>query len=233
MDRVTFATASGLLWLSLALHFAVGLVSIVAGSVALAVAKGGRVHRYSGQVFTWAMAALGLSAMGIGLVERNVGQVVAGFVAAYLVYSAMTTVRPTAGLGRGGDLVLMLLVFACGLAMLYGGLREWLDPSVPVVGRPRVVPPLIGSTVFLIAAIGDLRALRAGGLKGVRRLSRHLWRMCFGLFIATGSFFLGQMSFIPEPLRVLPLLLVLAFAPLPFLLYWLWRVRRGGSRAQD
>jgi hypothetical protein len=24
--------------------------------------------------------------------------------------------------------------------------------------------------------------------------------MCFGLFVATGSFFLGQMKFIPEPL---------------------------------
>jgi hypothetical protein len=52
--------------------------------------------------------------------------------------------------------------------------------------------------------------------------------MCFGLFIATGSFFLGQMKFIPEPARIMPLLLVLAFAPLVFLLYWMWRVRVRG-----
>jgi hypothetical protein len=81
---------------------------------------------------------------------------------------------------------------------------------------------------MLLAAIGDLRAIRSGGLRGSRRLARHLWRMCFGLFIATGSFFLGQMKFIPEPVRIVPLLLVLAFAPILFLFYWMWRVRVRG-----
>ena len=84
------------------------------------------------------------------------------------------------------------------------------------------------SDLIDLAAIGDLRAIRAGGLQGSRRLARHLWRMCFGLFIATGSFFLGQMKFIPEPVRILPLLFVLAFAPIPLLFYWLWRVRVRG-----
>jgi hypothetical protein len=101
---------------------------------------------------------------------------------------------------------------------------------VKVVGRPRVVPPLVIGTVILLAAFGDLRAIRERGLRGSRRLARHLWRMCFALFVATGSFFLGQMTFVPEPVRILPLLLVLAFAPIPFLLYWMWRVRvRGRS----
>jgi len=45
MDRVTFATSSGLVWLALAVHFAAGLLSIVAGPVALSVEKGGRLHR--------------------------------------------------------------------------------------------------------------------------------------------------------------------------------------------
>lgn len=74
----------------------------------------------------------------------------------------------------------------------------------------------------------DLRAIRAGGLRGLQRLARHLWRMCFGLFIATGSFFLGQTKFIPEPVRVVPVLLVLGFAPILFLIYWMWRVRIRG-----
>ncbi|MFL5381463.1 MAG: hypothetical protein ACJ8GN_02940 [Longimicrobiaceae bacterium] len=49
--------------------------------------------------------------------------------------------------------------------------------------------------------------------------------MCFALFIASGSFFLGQMKFLPEPLRILPLMLALGVAPLFVLLYWMWRVR--------
>ena len=42
------------------------------------------------------------------------------------------------------------------------------------------------------------------------------------------SFFLAQMKFIPEPVRIVPLLLVLAFAPILLLFYWMWRVRVRG-----
>ena len=228
MDRVTFATSAGVVWLVLAVHFAAGLASIVAGTIALAAAKGGRLHKQSGQVFTWGMVTLGLTAVGIGAYENRPGQVFAGLLAAYLVFSAMTTVKPLPGIGRRFDAGMMVLAFALAMTLLYAGVTEWLDPSVKVVGRPRVVPPLIGGGVILLAAVGDLRAIRAGGLRGSRRLARHLWRMCFGLFIATGSFFLGQMKFIPEPVRIVPVLLVLAFAPIVFLIYWMWRVRVRG-----
>jgi uncharacterized membrane protein len=215
-------------WLVLAVHFAAGLASIVAGTIALAAAKGGRLHKQSGQVFTWGMVTLGLTAVGIGAYENRPGQVFAGLLAAYLVFSAMTTVKPLPGVGRRSELAMMVLAFVLALTLLYAGVTEWLDPSVKVVGRPRVVPPMIGGGVILLAAVGDLRAIRAGGLRGSRRLARHLWRMCFGLFIATGSFFLGQMKFIPEPVRIVPVLLVLAFAPIVFLIYWMWRVRVRG-----
>ena len=228
MDRVTFASSSGIVWLALAVHFAAGLVSIVAGAIALSAAKGGRLHKRSGLVFTWAMIGLGLTAAGIGMYENRPSQVFAGLVAAYLVFTAMSTVKALPGIGRGIDVALMVLAFAYAAASLYGGVTEWLDPTVQVVGRPRVVPPLVIGSVILLAAVGDLRAIRAGGLRGSRRLARHLWRMCFALFVATGSFFLGQMKFIPEPVRIVPLLLVLAFAPILFLFYWMWRVRVRG-----
>jgi uncharacterized membrane protein len=214
--------------LALALHFAAGLVSIVAGTIALSVAKGGQLHKQSGLIFTWAMIVLGLSAAAIGTYEKRPGQVFAGLLAAYLVFSAMTTVKPMARIGQRFNVVLMVLAFGYAMSSLYGGMTEWLDPTVKVIGRPRVVPPLVVGSVILLAAIGDLRAIRAGGLRGSRRLARHLWRMCFGLFIATGSFFLGQMKFVPEPVRIVPLLLVLAFAPILFLIYWMWRVRVRG-----
>ena len=228
MDRVAFATSSGIVWLALAAHFAAGLVSIVAGAIALSVAKGARLHKQSGLVFTWGMIALGLTAAGIGTYERVPSQVFAGLLAAYMVFSGMTTVKPLPRIGRRFDVALMLLAFFCAATGLYGGVTEWLDPTVEVVGRPRVVPPLVIGTVMLLAAIGDMRAIRSGGLRGSRRLARHLWRMCFALFVATGSFFLGQMKFVPEPVRIVPLLLVLAFAPIVFLFYWMWRVRVRG-----
>src|SRR5687768_10911664 len=100
MDRVTFATSSGLVLLALAVHVGAGLVSIVAGAIALSVAKGGRLHKQSGMIFTWAMIVLGLTAAGIGTYEKVPSQVFAGLTAAYLVFTAMTTVKPMPGIGQ-------------------------------------------------------------------------------------------------------------------------------------
>jgi hypothetical protein len=63
-----------------------------------------------------------------------------------------------------------------------------------------------------------------GGISGTARLARHLWRMCFGLFIASGSFFLGKQEFFPAAIRKQYLLVPLAILPLLLLIYWLARV---------
>lgn len=63
-----------------------------------------------------------------------------------------------------------------------------------------------------------------GGLSGKKRLVRHLWRMSFALFIATGSFFLGQQQVFPAFLRGSVLLLVLRIMPLVLMVFWLLHV---------
>jgi hypothetical protein len=67
--------------------------------------------------------------------------------------------------------------------------------------------------------------LARGGISGRRRITRHLWRMCYGLFIATGSFFLGQEQVFPTLLRGSIFLTVLALLPFSLMIYWLFRVR--------
>ena len=58
------------------------------------------------------------------------------------------------------------------------------------------------------------------------RIARHLWRMCLALFFATGSLFFGQQDVLPQALRDSPiLLLILGFAPLAAMLFWLVRIR--------
>lgn len=54
-----------------------------------------------------------------------------------------------------------------------------------------VAPYFVLGSVAVLAAAGDIRMLHLGGVAGAKRLVRHLWRMCFALFIATASFFLG------------------------------------------
>jgi hypothetical protein len=90
-------------------------------------------------------------------------------------------------------------------------------------------PFLMFGVVGTLAAVWDFRVLRAAPPQGARRLARHLWRMCFALFIAAGSFFSIRervATILPEPfttgpMRALPILLLLGA-----MLYWLWRVRR-------
>jgi hypothetical protein len=70
--------------------------------------------------------------------------------------------------------------------------------------------------------------MRFGQSRGGPRLARHLWRMCFALFIAAGSFFsirervatILPQFFATGPMRAVPILLLFAA-----MFYWLWRVR--------
>lgn len=82
----------------------------------------------------------------------------------------------------------------------------------------------MGGIMAALAVTGDIRMIRAGSLQGTRRIARHLWRMCFAMFIATGSFFLGQAKVFPESIRILPLLAIPVVLVLLVLAYWLVRV---------
>jgi hypothetical protein len=77
----------------------------------------------------------------------------------------------------------------------------------------------------VFAAAGDLRLILRGGISGVQRIARHLWRMCFALFFASAFFFLGQQKVMPAFMHGSPLLFVPAIAPLVLMIFWLFRVR--------
>ena len=79
-------------------------------------------------------------------------------------------------------------------------------------------------SVAVLAAAGDIRMLARGGVFGAKRVVRHLWRMCFSFFIATGSFFLGQQQVFPAAWRGSVVLFVPALLPLVLLIFWLFRV---------
>jgi hypothetical protein len=115
------------------------------------------------------------------------------------------------------------LVVGSGLMTL--GVLVARGHAVKQPGVPLGMYFFMGS-IAMLAAAGDLRLLLRGGIAG-SRLVRHLWRMCFAWFIATGSFFLGQQQVIPAALRKQGLLVPLALMPLGFLMYWWLRVSFG------
>jgi len=209
---------------TLVIHIAAGALALVSGFLALAVAKGARVHRKSGLVFVGAMVVMGLSGAVIAALTGVLGSVFGGLLAAYLVVTGFTTVRPLGAGSRWLDLGGMAVAFVIGLVTVAGVIETLAAGAFARNGVPVPMSLFMGS-IALLAGVGDLRILCSGPLRGARRIARHLWRMCFALFVASGSFFLGQADEIPEPLRVYPVLTLLAVLPLLALLYWLWRIR--------
>ena len=224
MHHVTIATSSGAMWLALVTHFGSALIALVAGTIALVVAKGGRLHKKSGLIFVVAMSVAGILASIIATTEGVTSSIIGGIFVVYLLFTATTTVKPLSWSGRRVEIALMVFAFTFAATIYSVGIAAWQRPDHMLHGVPAGMLFFL-ATIGLLAAIGDFRSIREGGPLGTRRLARHLWRMCFGLFIATGSFFFGQAKFIPAPIRFGPLLAALGVAPLVVLLYWMWRVR--------
>lgn len=214
---------------TLAVHITAGVVGLLLAAVALSAAKGGLLHRRAGRLFVWAMLVMAATGVVIASAAGPNATALGGLTAGYLVVTALTTVRPRSSAVRRVDAVAMVFGLAVGLTSLVLGLLSLSRPGGHIQGIP--APILFTfAALGLLGSAGDLRMIRAGRIHGARRIGRHLWRMCFALWIATASFFLGQADEFPAQLRILPLLAALAFAPLVLLLYWLWRVRSGRGR---
>jgi hypothetical protein len=80
-------------------------------------------------------------------------------------------------------------------------------------------------SVAVLAVTGDVRMLMRRGISGTQRIARHLWRMCFALFIAASSIFLARQHVFPALLRKTGVLVLLSFLPLILMIFWLIRVR--------
>ena len=208
-------------------HIAAGTVSLLAGYVALYAPKGRRVHRRSGMAFVVAMLVMCIFGVLIAA-ARSVAPTInipAGVLTAYLVVTSVTTVRPLPALARWLDPALMAIALGVGATCLVFGVQAVANGG-NYEGMP-AFPYFMFGVVGTLGALLDLRMMRAGGLTGVRRLTRHLWRMSFALFIAAMSFFLGQADELPAAIRKPPLLALPVLAVLATMLYWLWRVRVG------
>lgn len=208
------------------LHILGGSLAVASGYVALFARKGAPLHRRVGLVFVYAMLLMGVTASVMAIAIDRESQKLTAVPIAYFVITALMTVREPARYSRILECVLMALAIGMGLTGLALSVHSLLVGVIVVDGGP-VAAGVIGCGILLLAGLGDLRRLRAVAptLRGGRRLYRHLWRMCWAFFIASGSFFIGQADEIPIAIRYWPALIVLAFTPLLAVAYWAWRLR--------
>jgi uncharacterized membrane protein len=210
------------------IHIVAGGLAIVLGAVALLASKGATVHRRSGLLFVYAMITMGLSGSVLALRQSLTNaNVLGGITSTYFVITALTTVRPESARTRRVSVAGFAVALVLGLIETALGFAAAASPRRSLNGVPFFMLFFL-ATISLLAAAGDLRVIRSGALRRGARLARHLWRMCFALFIAAGSFFSIRARvarILPEPfttplMRALPIVLIFAA-----MFYWLWRVR--------
>ena len=212
--------------MTLILHITAGSLALISGYIALYAAKGARVHRGSGTVFVYAMLAMSVFGMAIAA-GRGVAPAInipAGLLCSYLVVTGLTTFRSVDAATRWLNAGALLVAMGVSLSSLTFGVQAVANGGMRN-GMP-AFPFFMFGIVALLGWAGDLRMIRSGvPPRGSARIARHLWRMCFALFIAAMSFFIGQADEFPEPLRIPLLLAIPVLAPVVSMAYWLWRVR--------
>ncbi len=222
----------GMTVLAFVVHIAGGATGLVSGTIAVCARKGSPLHRKAGTVFVVSMMAMAVFAIYLGIaVPDQLTNVFIGTFALYLVATAWMTVRRRDG--ASGYFEKAALFVALGLCAPFAvlsfqlavGLPPLFTSAVPFKG-PVLIAIYAFTAVLVFAAIGDARVAVTGGLSGVPRLSRHLWRMCLGLTLAAGSGFTnGFARLLPGPYHVPRSFFLPQFVPLGLMLFWLIRVR--------
>ena len=198
-------------------HIAAGIAAILLGAIAVGARKGGRMHVKAGTWFVIAMLVLGVTAAILEPFRAVPGSPINGVLPCYFVATSWATVRRRDGAAGWFEIAACAVALGLGALLLWGGFTGTKTPA-------GVGPVFALASVCLLAGVLDLHAILRT-LSPAARLARHLWRMCFAFFIATGSFFLGQQKVMPVAVRDSPILFVLAFAPFAVMLFWLVRVR--------
>ena len=215
------------------IHVIAGAIALASGTLALSATKGGNLHRKSGMVFVYSMLVMaGFGAVVAATPHYSLSgeffppqrlSVLAGGLTFYLVTTALLTVRRPIKGARWMDVGAMLFglgVSVYGLKLGFDGLSA---PQGMLDGQP-TAPGFVFGAVALLAALGDLRLLFTRNVNSPFRIARHLWRMCFALFIAAASFFLGQARVFPKPMQNPALLAIPVLSVLLLMFYWLARV---------
>jgi uncharacterized membrane protein len=208
----------------LLVHIVAGTLGMLSGFVAVFLRKGSRQHGLAGNVFVIAMLCLSSTGVFLAVMKSQPGNVLGGALTFYLVATAWMTARRRDGEPGIFDWGALLIAFGLAAVELAWGFEAAISPT----GLKYDYPPgpyFIFGSVAALATVGDVRMLVQKGISGTQRIARHLWRMCFALFIAAASIFLARQQVFPTFLRKTGVLVFLSFLPLLLMVFWLFRVR--------
>ncbi|MEM7018652.1 MAG: hypothetical protein AAF512_15090 [Pseudomonadota bacterium] len=175
-----------------------GMPGPFTGAASLAVQKGTYFHRVFGTAFFLSMLGMTASSVFLALIHEQLDNVLVGAFTFYLVVTAWLTVtrkERQAGVGEKIALIGVLLIISLALRF------AWEAAHSPIGLKDGVA----ADNFYVISAIAacfagfDIKLVLSGGVAGAQRIARHLWRMCFAMFIATLSLVVQTAAIISGP----------------------------------
>jgi len=217
---------------SLFVHVAAGSIGIICGAAALSVRKGSRFHRAFGKLFLVSMATAAALGAYLGVTAHRGALLIGGILACYMLATAWMTVhRKAATIGTFERIAPFGALGVAALCLSFG-----IQATNSKMGHFQGIPAAAYYGQALVAALAlglDIKIILRGGISGVPRIARHIWRVCLAFFEATSAFFIGQQKVMPAIMHGSPILIALGIAPLVVMVFWLVRVRLIGWIKRD
>lgn len=210
----------------LVVHIIGGTVGMLSGFVTVFLRKGSRQHNIVGRVFVVSMLCMAAAGTYLAVLKSQPGNILGGMMTFYLVATAWMTAQLKPGERSPWifDWSALAIVISVAATETTLGVEAAMSPTGLKYGGPPFLY-FVTAAIALLATAGDIRLMVRGGISGVPRLARHLWRMCFALFVASGSIFLARAHLFPAFMRKTGMLFALSFLPLALLVFWVIRVR--------
>ena len=205
--------------LALFAHISGGAIGLLSGVSALSIGKGAGLHKRAGSTFVISMLVMAVSGGVLAYEAGKPFDVLSSWLTSYMVLTGWISFRAAA---KRSLKALMWVGGGCMVGYLSVELY-----AVATAIRATDAPTGAGyvfAAVLGLALIGDYKLLNRSYQSRQKKI-RHLWRMNFGLLIATVSFFGARPHLFPQWMQESGVLLLLALAPVMVMVYWQIRLR--------
>lgn len=180
-------------------HFLAGCISLAGLCVAFAAPKGALLHRAGGLIFVITMLALTSTGLWMSISREILFTVFLSLISFHCILSGWAAAgnNKLAHIITRGSWASSSLI---AIGAIWGGQIARAAPGKQLNDLP------VGAFYFVAALstlifLQDLTYLLFHSNSQNKRITRHVWRMGFSAFLATGIFFFGNNHVLPDFLR--------------------------------
>jgi hypothetical protein len=205
------------------LHIAAGFSALLAACVATVTKALNLAHKWhvvSGRIFFGGMTAILLTAVPLSLIGGNSFLLLVSIFSFYLAAAGWSYARNRRGTAQRMDWVRSVGMAITSVVMAaYGILQLTSNNNNGII-------MLVFSIIGAALSIGDIRTLRAGGVTGKERISRHLTMMLAGFIACITAFVTVNFRFNPNYVLWLAPTVVIT----PIIVIWNIKISKGVQR---